>query len=289
MTIALFCVPYDAGQRDRRAGAGPDVLMKAGAVGRIEAAAADRVIPARVETDLRFPLEAGVGFDLARKLSGEVSRARRDGAFPLVLAGNCLTAVGTLSGAADVPRLGIVWLDAHGDLNTPETTPSGLIDGMALAVATGRCWQAPARRIPAYAPIPDRRVAHWGARDLDPAERDILAAGDMLAVDGKALAKPNGVVAVDMSLVDLARRVDAVYLHIDLDVIDSSEARIGAYPVTGGPDGARLGAVVERIFARLPVAAAGLAGYTPDMDADGAGRAIALDTLATIGAALAAR
>jgi arginase family enzyme len=82
--------------------------------------------------------------------------------FPLVLAGNCNTAVGTLSGA-DPEGLGVVWFDAHGDFNTPETTTTGFIDGMGLAIAVGHCWKAMARGVSGFSPVLEENVVIGGS------------------------------------------------------------------------------------------------------------------------------
>jgi arginase len=295
VTVALIRVPYDAGQRERRLGAGPDALVAAGAADRLATASGASVVPARLASDAAFPLEVGVGFELARKLAGEVAQARRNprhaggGAFPVVLAGNCLSAVGTISGLGDVPRLGAVWLDAHGDLNTPETSPSGLLDGMALAVATGRCWGRLAAEIPGFRPLSDGRVLHLGARDLDPEETALLTTGAIDAVGGQAWTGDDGPAAVAVALDRLATRVDAVYLHVDLDVHDAGQVRTSPHGVPGGPGPSAVAEAVAATFARMPVVALGVTCYAPEVDTDGSGRAAALNVLETAGRALADR
>src|SRR5207253_2124442 len=71
--------------------------------------------------------------------------------------------------------VGVAWLDAHGDFHTPETTTSGFVDGMALAVAAGQCWRALAAAVPGFEPVLAGRVVHVGGRDFDPGKRDRLA------------------------------------------------------------------------------------------------------------------
>ncbi len=284
MTVALIQVPFDSGQRELRMGLGPGRLMALGAREVAARAHGGEAVPGRIDSDEPFPLEAATAFDLARKLSGDVARARREGAFPLVLAGNCMSAVGTLAGLAEVPRLGIVWLDAHGDLNTPETSSSGFVDGMALAVATGRCWRPLAESVPGFAPVADRQVLHAGARALDPAERDILAAGDIVAVDGAAF-RGQGAEALDTALDVLAPRVDAVYLHLDLDVHDAAELTANPFAEPGGPGAAQVREAVARVAARLPLAAAALTAYAPEWDRDGAAGQAALELIETLLAA----
>lgn len=289
MDVGLIQVPYDSGHCEARMGRGPGHLLEAGAAAAVRAAAGGGVKVARLDTDAAFPAEIAVAFDLARKLSGDVARARRAGAFPLVLAGNCISAVGTLAGLADVPRPGIVWLDAHGDLNTPETTPGGFLDGMGLAVCTGRCWRPMAAGVPGFAAVPDDRVLHVGARALDPAEVEVLRGGAMLSVDGAGV-RAGGAPALEPALEALAARVDAVYLHIDLDVHDADVLRANPYAEAGGPTPAQVRDVVAALAERIPVAAAALTAYAPACDRDGAAGRAALALLeATAGAVAAAR
>src|SRR5262245_14636057 len=120
----IIAVPYDSGRRNERMGAGPLTLLDGGLVDRL--AAAGR--PARVSivetSSTLWPTEIGAAFDLARKVAARVRDALDQGAFPIVLSGNCLpAALGAISGAPDVSR--VIWFDAHGDFNTPDTTITG--------------------------------------------------------------------------------------------------------------------------------------------------------------------
>ena len=288
MSLALIRVPYDSGQREQRQGAGPDALARAGAADAQGSGGLD-VVPARIETDLPFPTETTVAFELAGKLGGEVARARRSGATPVVLAGNCLTAVGVLAGLAEVPRLGLVWLDAHGDLNTPETSPTGYLDGMALAVATGRCWTGPTRRIPGFAPVADGHVAHLGARALDPGERTILEAGTMAHLDGRSWAADGGDARAAETVHALAERVDALHLHLDLDVQDPARTGGGPETLPGGPGPAQVQRLIANLADVAPLAGVSMAGYAPDRDRSGTDTRAALAALRAVGHAIAAR
>jgi len=94
-------------------------------------------------------------FALHGLLSEAVQEAVAQDHFPLILAGNCSSTVGTVSGL-DKEGLGVVWLDAHGDYNTPETTTTGFLDGMALSVLTGMCWERMAEGVPGFEPYRNR-------------------------------------------------------------------------------------------------------------------------------------
>ena len=143
-----------------------------------------------------------------------------------MLAGDCLTALGILAGVQRRPRnLSIIWLDAHGDFNTPEISVSGYLAGMSLAAATGRVPQLVGEPVGLRA-VPDERCLLIGARDLDPAE------GYALAVSGvkRVAADPDALRAAlhKQSPMD-------VYLHLDVDIVDGSDLPGLRFPAPGGP------------------------------------------------------
>ena len=149
MDLTLISVPYDSALRGVRMGAGPERLIGAGLPGRLEALG-HTVRLETVEHEAEPPTEIRTGFELMRGVAAQVSAAVRAGRFPIVLSGNCNTAVGTIGGLGG--GVGIVWLDAHGDFHTPETTTGGFLDGTGLATATGRCWRALAATVPGFHP-----------------------------------------------------------------------------------------------------------------------------------------
>ena len=119
-------------------GAGPERLIEAGLIDRLQQAGHE-VVPCSVcLPSQKFMPEVQAAFELDRRLAGCVAEAVSAEALPVVLSGNCITSVGTVAGIGE-PDLGVIWLDAHGDFNTPETTLGGFLDGMALATLTGRC------------------------------------------------------------------------------------------------------------------------------------------------------
>src|SRR5207237_3404114 len=136
----------------------------------------ERGRPARVtrcDNHTPFTTEAAAAFELASGISVCASSARARGNFPLVLSGNCASSLGTVSSLGG-DRTAVIWFDAHGDFNTPETSPSGFFDGMALATLAGRCWTQEASSIPGWAAVPEHHVVLAGARDLDEQERRTL-------------------------------------------------------------------------------------------------------------------
>jgi arginase len=161
----------------------------------------------------------------------------------------------------------IVWLDAHGDFNTPETTVSGFLDGMALATATGRCWQNLAASVPGFRPVSEKNVVLIGARDFDPAERRLLDDSAVTLIESQSVRKHGVSSVLGQALAGL--RAQRVYLHIDLDVLDPDEARANQFSVPGGLSLAEVLEVAGFIGERLTIAAAAITAYDPAYDKDG--------------------
>jgi arginase len=214
---------------------------------------------------------AGIGCDVSvrtveggrgegRELAGVV-REVAETRLPVALAGSCVAAHGVLAGF-DHASCGVVWLDAHADFNTPESSASGFFPGMSVAVITGHCCADYWSEIGDSTPFPEERVVMIGVRDLSPeAEQERVAASKLEVVP------PNG--DADAALRRLARQVDDVYLHVDLDAFDPEVAPgIVDQPVPGGlssDDGER---IVRAARDRFRVRAATIATYTPDRDVD---------------------
>ncbi|HST57076.1 MAG TPA: arginase family protein [Longimicrobium sp.] len=275
MDIRLIAVPYDSGIPGWRMGAGPDHLLRAGAADRLRDAG-HTVAVERIELPSAAP-EIAATFGIAARLAERVSAARAGGALPIVLAGNCATAMGTLAGLADA-HPAVLWLDAHADLNTPETTRTGMLDGMALAIATSRCWPALASTIPGFQSVPDAFVCLVGARDVDPGERALLLASGITHLPHVAVPD-----LLPMALDDLLELTETIYLHIDLDVLDPGEGTVNAF---AAPNGLRLAYVLELIAAvrsRFRLGAVGLTAYDPSFDTDGRISAAAIAILLALG------
>jgi arginase len=260
MEIQIIQVPYDSGYKNLRLGNGPAHIINRGLKKRSQGGIhIDEVV-----IENRFPLEVGTTFQLAHALADRVREATQQGRFPLVLAGNCMSSIGTLAGLNE--PVGVVWLDAHGDLNTPESTLSGFLDGMALATITGRCWGNLAATFPGFDPVPDRQVIILGARDFDPAERRLLDASAMTPI-GTPRIRQAGVEAVlKPALQRICRFTPRIYLHIDLDVLDVSEARVNQFSCPGGLTLAELLDVVGFVCSHSSLAAAAITAYDPAFD-----------------------
>jgi arginase len=262
MEIRLLLVPYDSGQRNVRMGAGPEHLRAAGLEKHL-ATQGHQVDSQVIEpASINWRAEVQTSFELMRAVSEQVRAARVAGRFPLVLSGNCLAAVGVIAGLG--PQTGAVWIDAHGDFNTPQTTMSGFLDGMTLATATGRCWMELARSIEGFEPVPDKAVVLLGARDLDPGEGAALARSGIVRLSVESA--PNDIERV---LRSLAPTMKKFYIHLDLDALDPSDGRANGYAARGGFSNENLQKILAIIARHLPVEAMTIASYDPSYDSDG--------------------
>jgi arginase len=179
-----------------------------------------------------------------------------------------VSCLGTVAGLGPLD-LGVVWFDAHADFDTPEDNLSGFFDVMALSLLTGTGWRALRETIPGFRAVEERNVVLVGVRDLEPYQRSRLEAS---AVNVVADAPRMGQIATAID--DLTRRVQEVYLHVDLDVLDPAEVRANEHAAPGGLALEALREAIVVVGEWLVVRAAAIAGYDPEFDPDGtAGRA----------------
>ncbi len=277
MGARLIAVPYDSGNRNRRMGRGPLAFLDGGAARRL-APICGTVIERVVEHREGYPMEVPMTFELQRGVAAELSAALDAGEFPLLLAGNCHNTVGAVGGYASRP-IALAWFDAHGDLNTPETTASGFMDGMPLAMVSGRCWRRMTATIPGFRPLPDERLALVGARDFDPAERELLAGTRIPLVRCEEVQRRGAETALAAVLDSWSGSVAAVHVHVDLDVHDPRCLRANSYQPGGGLSPDQVRDCVRAIAARLPLAGGTLSAYDPATDPEGTSLEVGLELL----------
>lgn len=262
MEIDILLVPYDSARRGERMGAGPEALIEAGLQVRLEQHG-HRVRQTVIEPPIgSWRAEIRTTFELAITLAGAVRSTCAAGRFPLVLAGNCSAALGVCAGLGG--DVAVLWADAHADFNTPDTTVSGFLDGMALATLTGRCWATMAAQIPGFVSIRADRIWLLGARDLDPTESEALRHSAIRRVTAEALD--------DRMAEQIGRELGGItprYLHLDLDVLEPSAGRANEYAVPGGVSPAVLTAFCTALRRHAPPAAVTLSAYDPAADGDG--------------------
>jgi arginase len=199
-----------------------------------------------------------------------VSSSINQGELPVSVAGDCCTSLAVMAG---LQRSGLnptlIWFDAHGDFNTWETTPSGFLGGMPLAMLVGRGEQTIMKQV-GVKPLSEEKVILSDGRDLDPGERESLADSNVIHL----------VKATD--ILDYELPTGPIWVHFDTDVIDSAEAPAMNYPVAGGPSEAEL----QRIFSSLAgtgqISAVSMSTWNPELDQDGRSGAVLMELLAVL-------
>lgn len=194
---------------------------------------------------------------LSEAIAVFTEQSLRQGQRPVSIAGDCCAVIGVITGlqrAGTQPHL--LWLDAHGDFNTAETSPTGFIGGMPLAMLVGRGEQAILGRL-GTRPLDEAAVVLCDARDLDPRERDALASSRVVH-----LASTERLETFDFG-------PDPIHVHIDADILNPLDAPAMLYPAAGGPGVAALEAVLRRLTARSRVVSVSLTTWALDRDPNG--------------------
>jgi arginase len=182
-------------------------------------------------------------------LADHVDAALAAGERPLVLGGDHSVAIGSITGAARDSDLGVLWLDAHGDFNTPATTPSGNVHGMSLAAVLGQGEFADADW--ARAGIDPESVALVGVRDLDDGEREALRESDVSVFPISAIDEHGVVSVIEDALGVVTESTDGVHVSLDLDWLDPDEAPGVGTPVRGGVSYREAHSALETVAATL--------------------------------------
>lgn len=243
MKLSIIGMPMDLGQMRRGVDMGPSAIRYAGInerltplfdeihdLGDIPIGRPEVVVDQ--ESNLR---NLDLVAEKTAMLAEKVDEAVQSGSFPLVLGGDHSIAIGTLAGVSKhYKNLGVIWYDAHGDLNTAETSPSGNIHGMPLAVSMG-LGHTKLVEIGGYFPkVKPENVVIIGARSLDEGERVLIkekgiTVYTMHEIDRMGMAK-----VMEETIAYLKKRTDGVHLSLDLDGLDPSECPGVGTPVMGG-------------------------------------------------------
>jgi arginase len=201
----------------------------------------------------------------------------RSGALTVGLLGNCTSVIGVLGGlqhagaAGELLDVGLVFIDAHGDFNVPETTLSGMLGGMPVAVSAGMALHNLREESGLDPPLPTRHIVMGAVRDLDPLERELVEASEIQHLTTEDLrSRPE---AVRAQMERLSRLTDVIYVHIDMDVLDPGEVPGHPLTVPDGPTSLELAAAPTEMFRFEKVAALGIAS-TPYDERDPEGRSL---------------
>lgn len=267
MEVCLIEVPYMAGDESHGASEGPRRYVQAAQ--ELLAARRVAVTVERVERRERgpFPDTPTASLAVARELRPLVQQAVAAEQLPVVFAGSCDASLGVLAGFEHA-RCGAVWIDAHADFNTPESSVSGFFPGMSLATIVGHCHRDLWAQIGDGTPIAEEATIVLGVRDLSPEEERKRLERSAVGVVSWRDGRPQG--DVSAALDELATRVEEVYLHVDNDAFDPSVAPgIVDHPVPGGLSLEEMETSIRAVAARFRIRAAALTTYVPARDPDG--------------------
>jgi arginase len=202
-----------------------------------------------------------------RAIAEYVENAARRGHRPVIIAGDCCASIGV---AAGLQRAGfdpvLVWLDAHGDFNTWETTPSGFIGGMPLAMLVGRGEQTLMHAV-GVRPFEEDRVILTDARDLDPDEKQALQDSRVnLVTDFRAMC-------------DHPLASQPLWIHFDVDLVNPDDAPAMSYRAPGGPSAALVRTLFHTLAQTARIVAVSVSTWNPELDPDGRTQSVCMELL----------
>jgi len=243
MKVDIIGIPIDLGADRRGVDMGPSAIRYAHLQKKLEALGCtveDRgniEVPIAETCSIAEPKLKYIDciVPMSRRAAGAVATSIQSGRFPVVLGGDHSLSLGSIRGAAKLKKLGVIWIDAHADFNTDQTTPSGNIHGMPLAALCGlgdkrltQLWDEP---LPVVDP---KRVAIIGVRDLDPGEKVNLREAGVMVMGMEQIDRLGMVTAMEKAIERVSRETDAIYLSFDMDVMDPRHAPGVGTPVPAG-------------------------------------------------------
>jgi arginase len=278
--ITLVCVPYQADVARWGYALGPQAFLDRGLVGLLEERGHRVSSPIWIELPREERTRDSVTNlgRIAQRTAAAVSDALRRGEFVLALPGDCTHALGPIGGLAQaLGRPGVVWFDAHGDMNTMATTTTGYLGGLPYAVALG--WDLDDWRLAAglEPPVRAEAAALIGTSDLDAGEVEALRTHPILHLAAGDLLEPGVAERVQQRLAPRAGEADGWYLHLDLDVGGPEESPGGIAPAPFWAPRAHLIEAVGAATRAVPVKVASLSVYNPRSDSAGRGYQFGFD------------
>lgn len=242
--ISVIGMPMDLGQLRRGVDMGPSAIRYAGVIERLENLGFQvddlgdiQIGRDKLETDPKTGVRnLDVVVKASEKLMRKIDEVMEENSFPLILGGDHSIAIGTLAGVAKkFNKLGVIWFDAHGDLNVPETSPSGNIHGMPLAASLG-LGEEKLVQLGGYSPkIQPENVVVIGARSLDPGERELIKKMGIRVYTMHEIDRVGMSSIIEETIAYFKNQgVDGVHLSFDLDSLDTLYAPGVGTPVAGG-------------------------------------------------------
>jgi len=247
---------------------GPKIIEEEGLIGLIDTLGGEIVDIKEAKLTSEENKIYGLRYRLGlanNHLADIVGNQIKAGILPFGLLANCNGLMGMLAGHQRANNLwkplkvGLVWIDAHGDFNTPETSLSGMMGGMPVAISTGLCLQHIRRASGLDPPLPFKYVTMVGVRDTDAWEKYLIDKYDVPQISVEDIKRLSP--AIDMEMDRLSRITDLVYVHVDLDVLDPDDIPGVGLPVRNGPTADELGEALEIMFEYPNLKGFGIASY----------------------------
>ena len=275
--VALVKMPYVGERNVPELSGGPDYLEQGG----LQKLLADQGIQTRLASPVALSAEEEKAYGSWNRLAlanGDLAKVvadeRRSGFLPVGLLANCSSILGMLSGlqhsgpSGKPLRVGLVFVDAHGDFNTPETTLSGMLGGMPVAIAAGQCLTRMRMKTGLEPAVPTRHIVEVCVRDTDPLEQELLDRSEIqqLTLEDVRTRSAN----LRSAMQRLSDTTDVIYIHVDMDGLDPREVPGHPLTVQGGPTSLELAAALTEMFKYEKVGAFGVAS-TPYGDKDKTG------------------
>ena len=277
--IEIIGVPVDLGAGRRGVDMGPSAIRIADLEPRLESLGHKVTDFGDIDVQIPETQKVGAGklkyknaiMAACEQLRIEVERALGEGRMPLVLGGDHSIAIGSGAGASDHfaragENIGLIWCDAHGDANTPETTPSGNIHGMSLAVSMG-VGDADLVNLGGRSPkVLPRNTVLIGIRDLDPGERETLKKSGVTVYTMRDVDERGMRDVVDEAIRIAGDNTAGIHLSFDLDVVDPEDAPGTGTPVWGGITYREAHLAMEMLAERAQIVAVDLVEVNPVLD-----------------------
>ena len=273
--IAIVKNPYSGSRSSAELSEGPDALETGGIKNILTKMECLVEKISKAELTDEEKKEYGVWHRLGLAnghLSKIVSSNKKNNLFTVGLLANCNSLMGMLaglqhSGKGKRPlKIGLVWIDAHGDFNTPETTLSGMLGGMPVAVSAGLCLTRLRIKSGLDPAIPTKHIVMAGVRDTDPLEQELIDRSEIEMISVKDIKdlSPN----IHHQMKRLSRLIDLIYIHIDMDVLEPDEVSGHSLTVPNGPTSNELAKALSLMFEYKKTAALGIASYPVKKDND---------------------
>jgi arginase len=266
-SIKLITVPFDSAHFNKRMGEGPLYIIDSGLVEKIKSEG-NEVFYEEILHQEAFPTEIASSFVLLSLLKEEISKVTQIQSLPIVLSGNCWSTVGVLAGQ-DNSNIGVIWFDAHGDCETPETSTSGFLDGIAISMLLNNCWRNLLSSHKLSSKLTGKNIALIGARNLSKYEEQFIETNRINHVTVDEIKHSNADRIKSICTQFIGSGIQKLHLHADMDVIDPSVAPSNSYAVKNGLSKNEVLSIINSFISEIPLCSATIASYDPTFDKEG--------------------